>query len=236
MRAPINMPLSRLPGQEMRATPVEFNARSKALLAQVNPTLADLMTRVEAQHPDAFEITEGMRDRERQAQLVAQGKSQTYNSRHLAGNAVDIAMIGPDGKPNWNFEAYQPIAATAKRVAAEMGVPDFVWGGDWKTLKDGVHFQVGGSPGGVASAFQPAPAAGGTPLSFGVAAPQAAPTTMEGIAGMFGGGGLSMGAPADPFAASMQQRQMAQQRRKDEQEAAETRRVALLSSVGSMFK
>jgi hypothetical protein len=72
-------------------------------------------------------------------------------------------------------------------------------------------------------------------LSFGPSVP-AAPTTMAGIAGMFGGGGLSMGAPADPFAAAAQA-QAAQQRdrRKDEEEAAQVKRQALLSGIGSMF-
>jgi len=146
MRAPMMLPPRRtgIPG----LLPVEFNEQSKARLAQVNPTLAELMRLVEAQHPDAFEITEGMRGAQRQAQMVAEGKSQTMNSRHLAGNAVDIALIGPDGQPNWNFEDYRPIAATAKAAAASLGIPDFVWGGDWKTLRDGVHFQVGGPGGG----------------------------------------------------------------------------------------
>jgi peptidoglycan L-alanyl-D-glutamate endopeptidase CwlK len=142
-----------LPG----ATPVKFSPKSEARLNEVDPKLAELMRRVEAAHPDAFEITEARRTPERQADLVAQGKSQTYKSKHLTGNAVDIALMGPDGKPNWDFEAYRPIAATAKAVAAELGIPDFVWGGDWKTLKDGVHFQVGG-PGSPAMASAQAPA------------------------------------------------------------------------------
>ena len=181
------------PSPEM-LVPVEFNARSKELLKGVNPTLAELMTAVEAQHPDAFEITEGMRSRDRQAQMVAEGKSQTMNSRHLTGNAVDIAMLGPDGSLNWDFDAYRPIADTAKATAAAMGIPDFVWGGDWKTLKDGVHFQVGGPS--VAAASGAAAGTGKVPLSFGTeVAPVQDPTAM-GLAEMFGTGGpagLNMG-------------------------------------------
>lgn len=155
-------------GNAPAAIPIKFSAQSEAMLSGVDPKLAELMRRVEALHPDAFEITEGMRDRERQAEMVAQGKSQTMNSRHLTGNAVDIALIGPDGKPNWDFEAYRPIADTAKNVATQLGIPDFVWGGDWKTLKDGVHFQVGG-PG-------VAPSQGGQPAAM--AAQPAAPQPM----------------------------------------------------------
>lgn len=188
MLAPIRI-RPQAPAVDPNLVPVEFNATSKARLAAIDPTLAELMTAVEAQHPDAFEISEGMRTRDRQAQMVAEGKSQTMNSKHLGGNAVDIAIAGPDGKPNWNFEDYRPLADTAKAVAAQMGIPDFVWGGDWKSLRDGVHFQVGGKGG---SGAIPA-GAGEVPLSFGAdVAPVQDPTAM-GLAEMFGTGGLDMG-------------------------------------------
>lgn len=166
-------------------TPIAFNPRSEALLAEVNPLLAALMRRVEARMPDAFEITEGMRSPDRQRRLVAEGKSQTLNSRHLSGNAVDIAAMGPDGQITWDFDAYGPIAAVAKEEASAMGIPDFVWGGDWRTLRDGVHFQIGGPP---APATGQGTASGG--LSFGNVQP-----TQAGLETMFGPEGLSMGMP-----------------------------------------
>ena len=196
MLAPIRI-RPQAPAVDPNLVPVEFNARSKALLEGVNPTLAELMTAVEAQHPDSFEIGEGMRTRDRQAQMVAEGKSQTMNSKHLGGNAVDIAI-----------EDYRPLADTAKAVAAQMGIPNFVWGGDWRTLKDGVHFQVGGPPmppgeGGSVSA-------GGVPLSFGADTPAVQDPSAMGLASMFGTGGpggLDLGslglAPKRPGAEQM---------------------------------
>lgn len=166
-------------GSAPAAIPIKFSPRSEARLAEVDPKLAELMRRVEAAHPDAFEIAEARRTPERQAQMVAEGKSQTMNSKHLTGNAVDIALIGPDGKPNWDFESYRPIADTAKSVAAELGVPDFVWGGDWKTLKDGVHFQVGG-PGTAGPQVAASPAAAPTGAATVTApAPEAATAPNE---------------------------------------------------------
>jgi hypothetical protein len=129
------------------ATPVKFDPRSLALLGQANPVLAQILRETERRAADrgiTLGVGEVKRSPERQAEMVVTGKSQTYNSRHLNGSAADLVIKGPDGKPNWDFEAYRPVAAIAKEVAAEQGVPDFVWGGDWKTLKDGVHFQVGG--------------------------------------------------------------------------------------------
>ncbi|WP_139238526.1 M15 family metallopeptidase, partial [Yersinia ruckeri] len=36
---------------------------------------------------------------------------------------------------------YEQIAAAFKQAAKDVGVP-IEWGGDWKTLKDGPHFQL----------------------------------------------------------------------------------------------
>jgi hypothetical protein len=143
IRAPNALALPTMQG----ATPVVFNERSMNYLAPLDPRLRELMLeteRIASERGIDFEISEGMRDAERQAQLVAQGASQTMNSRHLHGQAADIHILNPDGSVNWNFEDYRPIADIAKGVAADMGVTDFVWGGDWESLRDGVHFQVGG--------------------------------------------------------------------------------------------
>jgi hypothetical protein len=97
----------------------------------------------------------------------------------------------------------------------------------------------GGAPGTVADKvnrqFGPHREKAAAFLGFGPSVP-AAPTDMVGIAGMFGGGGLSMGVPVDPFAATMQAQAAEQRdRRRDEEEAAQVKRQALLSGIGSMF-
>ena len=40
-----------------------------------------------------FAVTEGLRTKERQAELVKAGASKTMNSRHITGHAVDLAAI-----------------------------------------------------------------------------------------------------------------------------------------------
>ena len=122
-----------------------WNATSTGRLNGVDPRLVSILERARESSGINFEISEGMRDQARQDQMVAQGKSQTRNGRHLTGNATDIHILNDDGSVNWDFEAYRPIADAAKLAATEMGYDDFQWGGDWNTLKDGVHFQVGGN-------------------------------------------------------------------------------------------
>ena len=135
--------------------------RSLSRLQGVNPVLAGLIAELRARSPVNFQITEGMRDANRQRELVAAGKSQTMNSRHLGGNAVDIHIVGDDGKAIWDFAAYEPLGELAKQIAQEKAIEDFVWGGDWKTLRDGVHFQVGGPNPSAAPMEQPS-----QPLSY----------------------------------------------------------------------
>ena len=62
------------------------------------------------------------------------------NSRHLTGHAVDLApYIG--GEIRWDWPPFHHIAAAMKAAAAELAVP-LTWGGDWKTFKDGPHFEL----------------------------------------------------------------------------------------------
>lgn len=87
-----------------------------------------------------FGVTEGLRTVERQRELFAAGKSQTMKSKHLVGRAVDLVAM-PNGRVSWEWKYYTHIATAMKQAAKELGI-DIEWGGDWKTLKDGVHFQL----------------------------------------------------------------------------------------------
>jgi len=90
--------------------------------------------------PHDFTITEGLRNQERQVQLFKEGKSRTLQSRHMTGHAVDIAII-KDGKASWDFQLYKEVAEHIKAVAILNNVP-IIWGGDWRTLRDGPHFEL----------------------------------------------------------------------------------------------
>ena len=87
-----------------------------------------------------FVVTEGLRSAERQEQLVKSGASKTKNSRHLTGHAVDVAAW-VDGKVSWNWKYYDDIASAFKEAAKELSI-EVEWGGDWKSFKDGPHFQL----------------------------------------------------------------------------------------------
>ena len=76
-----------------------------------------------------FGVTEGMRSIETQRKYVDAGKSQTMNSKHLTGDAVDlVAYIGSDVA--WELNLYDDIADAMKQAATELGVP-LLWGAAW---------------------------------------------------------------------------------------------------------
>ena len=118
----------------------KFSQRSENNLKGVNPDLVKIVRRALQLSPVDFGITEGLRTVERQRQLVAAGKSQTMNSRHISGHAVDVFAY-PTSAGSWEWKYYEQIATAFKQAAKELNIP-VEWGGDWKTLKDGPHFQL----------------------------------------------------------------------------------------------
>lgn len=94
----------------------------------------------------AIALLEGRRTIERQRLLLAQHATTTLKSRHLTGHAVDIApVLDTDGdgdvEVTWAWPAYHKLAECVKQAAAEEQV-SIEWGGDWKTFKDGPHWQL----------------------------------------------------------------------------------------------
>lgn len=85
-------------------------------------------------------VTEGLRTAARQAELVKAGASQTNNSRHLTGHAVDLAVL-VGSEVRWDWPLYVRLGQAVKQAAQRLGVA-LVWGGDWKTLRDGPHFEL----------------------------------------------------------------------------------------------
>jgi len=114
-----------------------LTARDIQRLSGVHPDMVRVITRAR-EHAD-FIVTEGMRTVERQRQLVAAGASQTMNSRHLTGHAVDLAALVAGGV-RWDWPLYTAIGAAVKRAAVEEQVA-ITWGGDWK-MRDGPHFEL----------------------------------------------------------------------------------------------
>jgi peptidoglycan L-alanyl-D-glutamate endopeptidase CwlK len=117
-----------------------LGSRSKGRLATVHCDLRKVVERaIELTEVD-FTVLEGVRTVTRQKKLVASGASTTMNSRHLTGHAVDLGAY-VDGSVRWDWPLYYKIADAMKQAAEELDV-DVEWGGDWKSFKDGPHYQL----------------------------------------------------------------------------------------------
>lgn len=114
--------------------------RDRVRLLGVHPDLVKVVERAAQLTTVDFIITEGKRTLQRQRELVKAGASQTLQSRHLTGHAVDIAARVA-GQIRWDWPLYYKIAEAFKKAATELSVA-VEWGGDWKSFKDGPHFQL----------------------------------------------------------------------------------------------
>ncbi len=125
-----------------------LGTRSLQNLSGVHPDLVDVVKRAIEITEQDFSVIEGIRNIERQRQLVKAGKSTTMNSRHLTGHAADVmpyplnADHDGDGRPNIeDWDAYYPVADAMKQAAEELSI-SLEWGGDWKSFPDGPHYQL----------------------------------------------------------------------------------------------
>lgn len=118
----------------------KFGARSLKNLEGVHPDLKKVMMEAIEDSPIDFMILEGLRTLSRQQELVRMGASKTMNSRHLTGHAVDIAPL-LNGVIRFDWPLYYKLAPVIKETASSLKVL-IIWGGDWRTFKDGPHFEL----------------------------------------------------------------------------------------------
>lgn len=125
--------------------------RSADNLAGVHPQLVAVVKRALELSPVDFTVIEGVRTKERQAELYAQGRTtagkivtKSLVSRHFVnektgfGHAVDIVPLPID----WNNQKpFLLVAEAMKKAAAELGVK-ITYGGDWTAFKDLPHYQL----------------------------------------------------------------------------------------------
>lgn len=118
-----------------------LTARDLQRLVGVHPDLVRVLERAMADGLMQWRVTEGVRSMDRQAELVASGKSQTMRSRHLTGHAVDLAVEDGRGGVVWDRPSYERLAVEILAAAAAEKVP-VEWGGNFRSFFDGPHFQL----------------------------------------------------------------------------------------------
>lgn len=118
----------------------KLSQRSRNNLVGVHSDLVKVVELAITRTPIDFAITEGLRTKERQVQLVAKGASKTLNSRHITGHAIDFAcFIGKEVR--WDWALYNQVGPVFEECAKELGIP-IVWGGRWRSFPDGPHVEL----------------------------------------------------------------------------------------------
>ena len=110
---------------------VKFVLGKKSLreLQGVHPALVATVKRAIQLTVQDFSVHDGIRTLEDQQRLVLSGASQTLESRHITGHAVDLVPY-VNGKLRWEWPPIYLIAAAVRVAANELGTP-IRWGGAW---------------------------------------------------------------------------------------------------------
>ena len=107
----------------------KLGKRSLSRLEGVKPQLVAVVKKAIIYTEVDFAVTCGLRTLQEQKAMVAKGASQTLKSKHLTGDAVDVAAyIGP--RLSWELAVYDNIADAIKRAAIEQKVA-MRWGACW---------------------------------------------------------------------------------------------------------
>lgn len=132
--------------------------RDEARLSQIDEKLASVVRRAAETCPNRFMVTEGRRTQQRQDELYAQGRTTkgqivtwTRKSKHIDGEAVDLAPVDQAGAIPWgDFSRFDEISRHVFAAAKELGV-SIRWGADWdkdgqareRGESDSPHFELG---------------------------------------------------------------------------------------------
>lgn len=124
---------------------MKLTAKDEARLKRAHPDLAKIVRRAAEITTIPFVILQSDRTLAEQRENVRRGVSQTMKSRHLISpdgmvRAVDIAPL-VNGQASFAWPVYHKLAPIMKQAAKDVKVP-VEWGGDWKSFKDGPHWQL----------------------------------------------------------------------------------------------
>jgi len=132
---------------------LKLSAASEEKLKGVHPDLIRVVRKAALLCDQPFVVFEGVRSVERERSLIAKGFSKLKNPfrcRHvptkdakygLVSHAVDLVPLNAAGQPVWDWKLIPPVLKAMKTAASSEHV--FIeCGAEWKTFKDGVHYQL----------------------------------------------------------------------------------------------
>lgn len=110
-------------------TKFRFGERSLRELEGVHPGLAAVVHRALELTEQDFAVHDGLRTREEQQALLLAGASETLDSKHLTGNAIDLVPV-VNGKLRWEWVPIFAVAKAVRQAAKELNLK-IRWGAAW---------------------------------------------------------------------------------------------------------
>lgn len=111
----------------------ELSQRSLDRMKGLHPDLVEVVKRAIEYTEVDFTVLQGVRTIEEERENFAKGASQTMNSRHLTGKAVDVGALVDGQYDGNNLALYAKIANAFRQASFELEIP-IRWGGCWKEL------------------------------------------------------------------------------------------------------
>ena len=118
--------------------------RIKLLHPRMRPLAVRLLQEAKRQGIN-LRITAGLRTAAEQEALYQQGRTKPgakvtnarpWQSYHNYGLAIDVVPLNQFNQPDWNSTKWKQIGAIGKAVGLR-------WGGDFKSIVDQPHFEIG---------------------------------------------------------------------------------------------
>ena len=107
----------------------KFGKRSRERLKGVDRRLVSVLNEL----IKIMDVTiEGLRTKERQAELLKKGATKVKYSKHMEGKAVDLAPYPVDWE---NRDGFHYMGGMIRGIAKQLNVP-VRWGGDWDSDGD----------------------------------------------------------------------------------------------------
>lgn len=107
----------------------KFGERSLREMEGVHPHLVAMVHRALELTEQDFAVHDGLRTREEQQALLLAGASQTLDSKHLTGDAVDLVPV-VNGKLRWEWEPIYTVAKAVRQAARDLDLK-VRWGAAW---------------------------------------------------------------------------------------------------------
>lgn len=125
-----------------RGEALAFSGGANASLGNINPKLRQVVNDARRLSSVEFRIKEGCRSGARQEMLRKKGFSNTSESKHEDGNAVDLVPLKNGMPDDGNVKAFRQVRDAMMKAARQNNV-SITWGGSWAGFRDLYHFQLG---------------------------------------------------------------------------------------------